>query len=447
MTVRSFQVCTVPRCLLIALGALVVLAACGAADSTAPFESTAPLVSTTPDDQTVASTIAGSFPVSESTEAPQDHAVVSDIGDESLVDVDPVEGTARWSAGDAQLASVRSVLALDDVVIGFGSDCRGLNVEAAWDRTSGIELWRTEPWPTAPSDVPNYGWVRSMQFGEIEGTVALPRSGSVLGVEPSSGMVRWTFTPERGVVVGIAPSAEVFVIATIDGPGDVTYEGIDPATGATRWSTVLAQSRFNGAFVTGEDIVVVPGFDDDGAVMLALDANDGTTRWEAPAAAGSDRTLPYVLASDVVVAMASDGSEVIGLDPATGAQLWQLAGSSLPQESAWSVQVGLPRPGAAHVVSSEGVSLLDTATGDVIWTTTWTERDEQDPWAFGGTTAEGDALFASPTDGDPTGVRLTLLDQSKATVWQTQLSDAGSAMGDGIADRSDLFLLRRCAGE
>ena len=317
----------------------------------------------------------------------------------------------------------------------------------AWDRTSGIELWRTEPWRTAASDVPNYGWVRSMQFGEIDGTVALPRSGSVVGVEPSSGMIRWTFTPERGAVVGIAPTAKMFVIATIDGPRDVTYQGIDPATGATRWSTAIAQSRFNGAFVTGEDTVVVPGFDADGAVMLALDANDGTTRWEAPAAAGSDRALPYVLASDVVVAMASDGIEVIGLDPATGAQLWQIAGSSLPPESSWSVQVGLPRPGAAHVVSSEGVSLLDTATGDVIWTTTSTELGEQDPWVFGGTTAEGDALFASSTEDNPPRARLTLLDQSKVTVWQTQISDLGSLMGDGIADRSDFFLLRRCAGE
>ncbi len=442
----GFRCRSVPRTLSITVGALVGLAACGTVDSTSPLDSSAPPGSTTRSDAPGTPTTSSSS-VSPSTDVPPSDVVAGDIGDESLVVVDPVDDATRWSVGDAEFASMRSALALDDVVIGFGSDCSGGNVEAAWEPTSGVELWRTEPWRTPASQVPNHGWVRSMQFGEIDGTVALPRPGSVLGVEPSTGTVRWTFTHAPAAVIGIAPTAEVFVVATVDGPGDVVYQGIDPTTGATRWSTTLPVDRFNGAFATGDDIVVVPGFDDAGHVMLALDAGDGSIRWETPAASGSDRRLPDVLESDIVVAMAPDTTAVIGLDPMTGAQLWRLDGSSLPNETAWSVQVGLPRPGALHVESSDGVSLLNPATGEPVWTTTFAELDGQDSWGFGGTTAEGDAVFGGSVADDPTRVRIALLDESRETVWQTQISDVGSIMGDGIATRSDLFLLRRCPGE
>jgi len=367
----------------------------------------------------------------------------------ALIDIDPRDGTPRWVADDAALSSVRAVLPLAGVVVGLGSDCRGNNVEMAWDRTTGDELWRADPWSATIPGVPNNQYMRSIQLAAIDGTVALPRPDSVLGAEPSSGTIRWTFTPHGGSVVGVAAAAELFVVATIDDLGGVVYQGLDPSTGASRWSTTLDQGRFDGAFTAGDHLVVVPGYDAAGAVMLALDADDGTTRWEVPAAAGSDRGLPEIAADDVTVAT-SEAGQVIGLDPDSGAQRWQLAdGYWLSGQSSSSQENGaILRPGAVHVVSSDGVSLVDTDRGDIVWTTTWVEQDADFSAGFIATTIEGDALFSRRRSPDevPDADELALVDRAQVTLWDTTIVDAPTYVEELIADRSDVYLLAGCGG-
>jgi len=405
-------------------------------------------VTTVPDD--VAVTTRPSTPPPDSTAAPEASSPAEDLAGAALIDVDPRDGTPRWMAGDAELVSMRAVLPLADVVVGFGDDCRGDNVETAWDRATGSELWRTDPWSATIPGVPNNQYMRSVQLGEIDGTVAVPRPDSVLGVEPSGGTIRWTFTPDSGSVVGVSPAAEVFVVGTIDDLGGVTYQGLDPTTGASRWSTTLDQGRFDGAFAAGDHIVVVPGYDAAGAVMLALDADDGTTRWEVPASAGSDRGLPEIAAGDVVVATSEVGA-VIGLDPDSGAQRWQLAdGYWLAGQSSSSQENGaILRARDVHVLSSEGVSLLDKERGDIVWTTTWDEQRAVFSGGFIATTTEGDALFwRSPvTEEVSAGAELALVGRGKETVWDTTVVDLPSQLAEVIADRSDVYLLTGCGGE
>lgn len=406
-------------------------------------------VNTVPDD--VAVTTQLSTPPSDSTTVPEQSSPADDLAGVALIAVDPADGSPRWTSGDAELVSMRAVLPLADVVVGFGDDCRRNNVETAWDRRTGTELWRRGSWTPTRDDVPNNQYMRSIQLGAIHGTITLPRPDSVLGVEPSSGTIRWTFTPDSGRVIGVSPAAEVFVVGTIDDLGGVTYQGLDPSTGASRWSTTLDQGRFDGAFAAGDHIVVVPGYDAAGAVMLALDADDGTTRWEVPAAAGSDRGLPEIAAADVVVATSSATSEVIGLDPASGAQLWQLADQYwLAGQSSSSQENGaLLRAREVHVVSSEGVSLLDTEHGDIVWTTTWDEQRAVFSGGFIATTSEGDALFDRypVTEEVPAGVELALVGRGKETVWDTTVADPPSQLAEVIADRSDVYLLTGCPGE
>ena len=428
---------------------LAVAAGCGERDS-----SGSPIAAV-PDDGTVTTQPSTQPSTQSSTQPPDSTAAIEvsspavDPAGAALIDIDPRDGTPRWMAGDAALSSVHAVLPLAGVVVGRGSDCRGSNVEIAWDRATGDELWRTDPWMDPAPVVPNNQYVRSIQLGDVAGTVALPRPDSVVGVEPSSGTIRWTFTPDSGSVIGVSPAAELFVVGTIDDLGGVTYQGLDPSTGASRWSTTLDQSRFDGAFTAGDHLVVVPGYDAAGAVMLALDADDGTTRWEAPAAAGSDRGLPEIAANDVVVAT-TDAGQVIGLDPDSGTQRWQLAdGYWLAGQRSSSQENGaLLRPGAVHVVSSDGVSLVDAERGDIVWTTTWEEQDADFSAGFIATTADGDALFGrrqAPEDA-PGGGHLALVDRGQATIWDTTIVDAPTYVDEVIADRSDVYLLAGCGG-
>ncbi len=420
---------------------VVVLAACGGSRSTVlPSAETSDEVGS----------VTASPPVSSPTSASEPSVSLPDGGatGDALVAVDPGAGTAQWTAGDADLVSVRAVLPLSDVVVGFGTDCGGNNVELAWDRATGAELWRTDVWSSEVAGLPNDASVRSIQLGEIDGTVAIVRPEAVLGVEPSSGTVRWTFASGGAFVVGIGAAADVFIVATLDDRGGLTYQALDPSTGESRWSTTLDHDRFDGAFAAGDHIVVIPGYDAAGSVMLALDADDGTTRWETPASPGSDRGLPDIVESDVVVAVSDIGSVVIGLDPATGAQLWQLPdGHWLQGQSSSSQESGalLPAP-VAHVVSTENVALVDSQHGGLVWSTTWDEQDAQFSSGFNGTTGHGDALFGSASEVDGSFGVLTLLGLSGETVWETEILDVPTNPAEVIADRAGVYLLSHCGG-
>jgi outer membrane protein assembly factor BamB len=419
---------------------VVVLAACGGSSSTV-------LPSAVTSDEAGSVTASTVSPPTSTTEPPVSLPDDAAAG-EALVAVDPGDGTARWTAGDANLVSVRAVLPLSDVVVGFGTDCGGNNVEAAWDRVTGAELWRTDAWNPMVSGVPNDAYVRSIQLGEIDGTVALARSDAVLGVEPSTGTLRWTFPSDGGFVIGVSAAADVFVVATLDGSGDVTYQGLDAETGESRWSTSLDHGRFDGAFAAGDHIVVIPGYDSAGAVLLALDADDGTIRWETPAAAGSDRSLPEVVASDVVVAVSDVGSVVIGLDPATGGRLWELPhGYRLHGQYSFSLESGaLLQAPAVHVESSDDVTLIDSQQGGFVWTTTWDEQNAEFSSGFIGTTVDGDALFGRPSGVEDSQGSLTLLGMYGETIWETDIVDVPANPADVIADRTDVYVLSHCGG-
>lgn len=419
---------------------VVVLAACGGSSRTV-------LPSAVTSDE-VGSVTASPMSSPTSTSEPSVSRPDGGADGDALVVVDPGDGTARWTAGDADLVSVRAVLPLDDVVVGFGTDCGGNNVELAWDRATGAELWRTDVWSPAVSGLPNDASVRSIQLGEIDGTVAVMRPEAVLGVEPSSGTVRWTFASDGGFVIGIAAAADVFVVATLDARGVLTYQGLDPSTGESRWSTTLDHGRFDGAFAAGDHIVVIPGHDAAGSVMLALDADDGTTRWETPASPGSDRGLPDIVEADVVVAVRDVGSVVIGLDPATGAQLWQLPDSHrlLGQSSSSQENGALLPASVVHVVSTENVALVDSQQGGLVWSTTWDEQDAQFSSGFTGTTGHGDALFGRASEIDGSFGVLTLLGSSGETIWETEILDGPTNPAEVIADRADVYLLSHCGG-
>jgi outer membrane protein assembly factor BamB len=90
------------------------------------------------------------------------------------------------------------------------------------------------------------------------------------------------------------------------------------------WSVDLSQrfTRVDEVFYGGGMAFVVEQTDSDRGQLLALDGKTGAVRWSTDVPSG--RYAPFLVEDGVIV---YSGASVIGLDLATGTQLWSVAGS------------------------------------------------------------------------------------------------------------------------
>lgn len=153
--------------------------------------------------------------------------------------------------------------------------------------------------------------------------VVATRAGSVVSVDAGSGRARWRF--ETGERVGAPPVVAgglVYVSTEIPGTSEGTVFAVDARTGAEQWRFPTTPAPARAPAAGGGLVVIGTG---DAGDIVALDGASGEVRWR--------RAVPGVVALSagpgVVVAATSEGLRV--LDAATGGPRWSLATTPAPE--------------------------------------------------------------------------------------------------------------------
>ncbi len=149
------------------------------------------------------------------------------------------------------------VAARSDVVIATSTGDLALSTYLSSARAYGI-FWRARP----GGDV-----VALAAAGQV--SVAATSQKAVLGYD-FDGVRRWR-VPLPDLAVGVSPTPYGVLVTVADG----TVVMLDPATGLVRWRTDVGQDAVGRAAVSGDTVVVLDG--DTG--LHALDARTGATRW------------------------------------------------------------------------------------------------------------------------------------------------------------------------
>lgn len=174
---------------------------------------------------------------------------------------------------------------------------------------------------------------------------------------PAEGRVAWTFTGEPGML----PDGVFGPWAHRVADGVLTLQAVDVA--ALDLSTGQAVPADDDVLLQRHglpDGAVVWRYDDDGVALdVRLVAADGTTRASLPGvpwlADREDGSTPQVL---VVQPAASEG--LVGLDAATGAELWRLPGEF------WG-RSPLHVDGLSVAMGPSGITVVATDDGGVAW--------------------------------------------------------------------------------
>jgi outer membrane protein assembly factor BamB len=249
----------------------------------------------------------------------------------------PVGGWPYSIAADAELAVV-----VADVV-------------RALDPADGEQQWE--------SDVPG-AWLHQPALSEQ--TVLVSGGDQFVALERTSGEERWSLgTPEAGPVTLATDASgdEIALLSTETG----VLAAADAATGRHRWSTRHAGELWAPPVVDAEAGVVAAvwsGFDDPR--LRVVDLTTGRVEWDVA-------VDPYVaapaLTDGAVVVPQGDGNfsgRAVAYSVADGEELWS---APLPA----SFQPGtVPAAdgGRVAVVDRFGtVTMLDAATGEVVWFT------------------------------------------------------------------------------
>jgi outer membrane protein assembly factor BamB len=304
----------------LAVGAVLVLAACSSGGSNGGAVTAAP-----------------------GTAAPQTVATAPPPPDPNapvvLTVLDP-SGKARWQArAQGEITSVDYAATYAGQVAGAAdTDCSGESVPASWDLATGEGL-------AAPSDSP------VIVPGGTTGVVLAGYPEDVYAVlDAQTGKERWRTTRHP-----VAPPSGGVLLVIGDDPTKTS--ALDLADGKVRWTSDVSPS-----FVTVDgERAYVSGTDGLSAVSL----DDGKILWTAALAPGDERTTVEA-GGGMVFGQPSSGSAVQALDGATGKVAWTVAGMTLPPQGE-----GLPLfgDGNLYVQGPTAVSALDAKTGAVRWTT------------------------------------------------------------------------------
>jgi outer membrane protein assembly factor BamB len=266
---------------------------------------------------------------------------------------------------------------------------------------------------------------------------------TLVAVNAADGATVWSFQlPELyGVVSSVVDGDQVIVAAEAPMEGDERAPlvfGLGLADGSERWSTSLAEGTDLqwASLAVADDLVFVaatpshPGV--GGNTLHALDTATGETRWVFDGGGVQGfHTYPVLVQGDIVAFWAPE-DVLIGLEVATGQEMWRLPGSQPlladPSGSIYAASsAGLQRvdisAGTQMVVSESvvdfpvssaialddrqlvvagrlGLSAVDTESGDILWH--WNDTPLVE-----GRIATVDGLVIAPTsDGGVVAIRI-----------------------------------------
>jgi outer membrane protein assembly factor BamB len=251
-----------------------------------------------------------------------------------------------------------------------GTGTTTVHTVSAFRKTNGAMLWRTTLPVTDPSRV-GYGVM-------LVGNTLVVGDGDVFGIDPSDGMVRWTYVPSVGRFPG-------YFFQSTD--GSTVYAGgshvfaIDAATGAEKWVAALgSEPNLRVPQTIVKDGVVYAAFShtsppsSDIGGVVALNATTGLQLWMTkvePLVGSSISTIVSIAITNTRVLAAAHATGVLGFDRTTGVNTDTVYGSSLVlsgqavASSAFYVAGGV---NTVFVGSSLGVATaLDANTHAVRW--------------------------------------------------------------------------------
>jgi outer membrane protein assembly factor BamB len=188
-------------------------------------------------------------------------------------------------------------------------------------------------------------------------------------------------------------------------PPTGSFAAVDARTGQVRWTYSFGASpkRSTGCFgraVISGDVVIVA---DEEGTIVALDRAAGTPRWSLPRLdttaldqfAREDR--PLTLAGGVLVAGSGTGV-VLGVDPATGRELWRTTGGFRPDYPPGAPTNAVAWSKAALLLYGGALVAYRPTDGQLLWII----RGSANPAAafnLGGASVSGDTLFVSGFNG------------------------------------------------
>lgn len=243
----------------------------------------------------------------------------------------------------------------------------------AYDRLSGQKRWNYLS--DRPLEYPGLMYLASDSMRIFAGT----HDTRVHAIFASDGTPAWVATlpgadSTTGAFGAFHHAGTVYVgLATKRPPERGALVALDAATGAVRWTREFLEPSYPGALlgcygrgVVIDDLVIVPIRD---GRIVALDRTSGVERWAAPRVHPiPPDPLGYyadgrgvAIAAGVLIGTSNSGI-VVGLDPATGVELWRRSGIVTDGDAATSA-------GSSALILTNGGQLfaLNPASGSVRW--------------------------------------------------------------------------------
>lgn len=222
--------------------------------------------------------------------------------------------------------------------------------------------------------------------------------GSVVAVDPAEGQARWRFEPGAPALGAAVAGAGIAFLATAGADERSVIFALDTRTGGERWRMSTGLTSPSGLAV-GDGVLHVA----DGQIVT-VDAVTGSERWRrrvegaSGALAASEGILTVVTREGLAaydsttgaprwtwrapqrparrpaigngVVVTDDGaSTVVAIDARTGGERWRMATGALVQAPTMAGPL-------AVVATSEGVVVVDAATGETLWEKGPTGRDD-----------------------------------------------------------------------
>ncbi|MCO5219961.1 MAG: PQQ-binding-like beta-propeller repeat protein [Thermomicrobiales bacterium] len=279
-----------------------------------------------------------------------------------IVSLDPATGAVLWQHDTPEAASADPIVVDGVVYAGMGNLTGGGAAVYALDAVRGAQLWRTNvenrSIPATPVDAVVYS----------DGKLFINRGdAALLQIDAATGSIVWELDlqkPPRGAP--FVDGTTVYVSTGFDG-GRIL--AIDLATGQEQWSVEYPDNPVTGP-VFSEGMLYVPYTDGQ---MIAYDAPTGAELWRAMVGLRDGESdmnpkpgLP--LLADGVLFTSSNGfagAFTVALDAATGQELWSI--------STGEFSAGVPvLSGSTLIVGSDSGDLLglEPATGAELWRVT-----------------------------------------------------------------------------
>lgn len=346
----------------------------------------------------------------------------------ALVGLDLISGQERWRItsdqwqGDANMG------------ITTGSGLVILPTSAAvyaYDETTGQQLW---------SAASNYDWAATIVANE-NNVIVLSYENSLMALSEGTGALLWQQMLPAGSITAwqnIEGGPLVGIGRPANGGEAVQTFAIDKNSGMLLWQTVVGQTTasFGGELDlagNGSDLVVATVQTDATSELVALDPATGAIAWTAPIA--NDGTFANVFitkGAQPAVVYASGGPRDVksatGYDAATGAIRWQNQNIGFEAVRADDTHLIGAGPTLSYL---NALVLVDGETGEMVWSQPYALVDG----GFFGTAqiSMGELVFSPSLQEEPAPTVLGVDIASGDVQWSNAYPEFAGLYIDGIA--------------